>query len=75
MILRRIIQLVALLMIGDGVVGFVKPRWHSLLWDVGPKPYRDLMQHFAENPTAARFLYAAEIGVGALIASQQTPEK
>ena len=75
MILRRMIQLVALLMIGDGVAGFFKPRWHSLLWDVGPKPYRALMQHFAENPAAARFLYAAEVGVGALIASQQTPDK
>ncbi len=75
MILRRMIQLVALVMVGDGVVGFFKPRWHSLLWDMGPKPYRNLMRHFAENPAAARWIYAAEVGLGALLASQQTPEK
>ena len=75
MILRRIVSLVALLMVGDGVVGFFKPRWHSLLWDLGPAPYRKLMREFAENPEAARWIYAAEVAVGALIASQQTPEK
>ena len=75
MILRRLIQLVALLMVGDGVVGFCKPRWHSLLWDLGPAPYRKLMRHFAENPEGARWIYAAEVALGALVASRQTPEK
>ena len=75
MILRRLIQLVALVMIGDGVVGFFKPRWHSLLWDLGPEPYRRLMSQFVANPDTARWVYAAEVAVGALIASQQTPEK
>ena len=75
MLLRRLIQLVALVMIGDGVVGFVKPRWHSLLWDVGPEPYRDLMHEFAAEPEKARWTYAAEIAVGLLIASRQTPEE
>lgn len=67
-------QLFALVMIGDGVVGFFKPRWHSLLWDIGPKPYRDLMGRFAEQPNVARLMYAAEVGVGSLIALHQTPE-
>ncbi len=75
MILRRIVQLVALLMIGDGVAGFFKPRWHSLLWDVGPEPYRDVMKKFARDPETARWVYGAEIAVGLLIASQQTPDK
>ncbi len=75
MILRRAVQLVALVMIGDGVVGFLKPRWHSLLWDLGPEPYRKAMRHFAENPHTARWIYLAEVGLGALIASQQTPDK
>ena len=75
MILRRLVQLTALLMVGDGVVGFFKPRWHSLLWDLGPEPYRKLMREFAANPGAARWIYAAEVAVGALIAAEQTPEK
>ena len=75
MFLRRLLQLVALVMIGDGVVGFFKPRWHSLLWDVGPAPYRDLMARFAEQPSTARLMYAGEVAVGILVATQQTPEK
>ena len=75
MILRRVVQLIALLMIGDGVAGFFKPRWHSLLWDVGPKDYRKVMRHFAENPHTARWIYLGEVAIGALIASQQTPDK
>ncbi len=75
MILRRLVQLVALVMIGDGVVGSIKPRWHSLLWDLGPKPYRAAMRKFAADPEMARWIYAAEIVVGMLIASRQTPEE
>lgn len=72
--LRRTIQLIALVMIGDGVVGFFKPRWHSLLWDLGPAPYRELMTQFAVHPGRARWFYAAEVLVGTWLASQQTPE-
>ena len=72
---RRIIQLVALLMIGDGVLGSLKPRWHSLLWDIGPKPFRDLIENLAAHPANTRLLYALEVGVGVWLAAQQTPEK
>ena len=75
MILRRIVQLVSLLMIGDGVAGFFKPRWHSLLWDVGPAPYRDVMKKFARDPETARWVYGAEIAVGMLFARQQPADK
>lgn len=72
--LRRIIQLAALVMVGDGVVGFFKPRWHSLLWNMGPRPYRKLMKEFATHPERARWLYAAEIVAGTWLATRQTPE-
>ncbi len=75
MLLRRLIQLVALIMVGDGVIGFFKPRWHSLLWDLGPKPYRDAMHDFAAHPEKARWIYAAEVVAGTLLATRQTPEK
>ena len=60
MILRRLVQLVALLMIGDGVSGLLKPRWHSLLWNIGPDAFQTMMVKLAANPTKARLLYAAE---------------
>lgn len=74
MFYKRLIQLVALVMVGDGVVGFFKPRWHSLLWDLGPKPYRDLMHKAARNPAEARLIYAAEAAFGTWLATRQTPE-
>src|SRR5207253_2387706 len=30
------IELGALLLIGDGIMGLIKPRWHSLFWHFGP---------------------------------------
>ena len=75
MIFRRLIQLVALIMIGDGVSGLLKPRWHSLLWDVGPETFRETMDALAKNPTKARLLYAAEILVGTWLSTRLTPEK
>ena len=75
MIMRRLIQLVALTMIGDGVSGLLKPRWHSLLWNVGPHSFQLAMDELAKNPTKARLLYAAEILVGAWLSTRLTPEK
>jgi hypothetical protein len=68
------IQLVALVMVGDGVVGFFKPRWHSLLWNIGPRVYREVICHLAAEPQEARWVYALEAVLGAWIATRQTPE-
>jgi hypothetical protein len=73
--IRRLIQLVALIMIGDGVTGLFKPRRHSLLWDVGPAPLRTMMEMLAANPAKAQLLYAAEIWLGTWLAARQTPEQ
>ena len=62
-------------MIGDGVSGMVKPRGHSLLWDIGPESFQAAMQKLAHNPAKARLLYIAEIGVGTWLATRQTPEE
>ena len=75
MIMRRLIQLVALTMIGDGVSGLLKPRWHSLLWNVGPDSFQLAMDELAKNPAKARLLYAAEILVGTWLSTRLTPEK
>jgi hypothetical protein len=71
---RRIIQLLAFIVIGDGITGLFKPRRHSLPWDVGPNPFRRAMETLATHPGQARLLYAAEIGIGAWPAAQQTPQ-
>ena len=34
--MRRIAELFAMLMIGEGVLTLIVPRRHSLLWEFGP---------------------------------------
>jgi hypothetical protein len=74
LITRRLVQLGALFLIGDGIMGLLKPRWHSLLWHFGPQLARAATEELAEHPHTARAVYFAEAVVGVAIASHQTPE-
>lgn len=71
---RRLVQLGALFLIGDGVMGLLKPRWHSLLWHFGPEVVRAATEELAEHPKTARSIYLAEAALGIAIASLQTPD-
>ncbi len=62
-------------MIGDGIAGFVKPRWHSLLWDIGPGPFRRAIEELAAHTAIARVFYGVEAALGLWLAESQTPEK
>ncbi len=57
LIVRRLIQLGALFLIGDGVMGLLKPRWHSLLWHFGPELARAATDELVEHPKTARAVY------------------
>ena len=72
---RRVKDLVAIVMAGDGVVGLVAPRRHSLLWKVGPEGYRGLMRWFADRPGVVRLLAVAELGLGLALALRQYAEE
>lgn len=74
LMVRRLIQLGALLLIGDGVMGLVKPRWQSVLWRFGPEIARAATEELAENPKTARTVYFAEAAIGLALASCQTSE-
>jgi hypothetical protein len=69
---RRLIELGALFLIGDGVMGFLKPRTHSLLWDFGPQLARAAIEELAEHRKTARAIYIAEVVIGIALASSQT---
>ena len=43
MIVKRLWELAALLMIGDGMVGLLQTERHLWLWERGPERYRELM--------------------------------
>ncbi len=74
LVTRRIVQAAALLLIGNGIIGLIKPRWHSLLWNFGPEIARAATEELADHPTAARCVYAAEAALGLLIVTRQTPD-
>jgi hypothetical protein len=71
---RRLVQLGALVLIGDGVMGLLKPRWHSLLWHFGPELARAVTEELADHPKIARSVYLAEATLGIVLAARQTPE-
>ena len=71
---RRLIQLGALFLIGDGLMGLIKPRWQSLLWRFGPQLARAATEELADYPKTARALYLAEAALGVALVSSQTPE-
>jgi hypothetical protein len=68
MSMRRIAEVVAMLIIGEGVLTIIAPRRHSLLWKYGPEGYRRAIEAFAEHPTLTRLVAAAEAGLGIWLA-------
>jgi len=68
MSMRRIAEVVAMLIIGEGVLTIIAPRRHSLLWKYGPEGYRRAIEAFAEHPTLTRLVAAAEVGLGIWLA-------
>ena len=71
---RRAVELGALVLIGDGIMGLIKPRWHSLLWHFGPELMKAATEELAAHPKTARAVYLAEVVGGIALASLQTPE-
>jgi len=75
LIARRVIRVGALILIGDGIMGLIKPRWHSLFWHFGPQLAKAVTEELADHPKAARAFYLAEAAAGIAIASLQTEER
>lgn len=69
--MKRVMETVAMLLVGDGVIALVAPRRHSYLWEFGPEGYRRAMEAFAQRPGLTRLLAAAEVGLGLWLALRQ----
>ncbi|MDP8952824.1 MAG: hypothetical protein M3N18_11435 [Actinomycetota bacterium] len=72
---RRLKETFAVVTVGDGVIAFLAPREHSLLWEVGPEVARKLARFFAENPNYMRLLGAAQVAFGVWLAFRQYREE
>ena len=61
---QRLLQVGALLLIGNGVMGLLRPRWHTLPWRAGPQLALAMSEQLADNPKIARPFYLAQTAVG-----------
>jgi hypothetical protein len=68
---RRIMEVFAIVAIGDGAIEILAPEKHSLLWEVGPEKARKVARFFAENPGYMRLLGVVQIAFGVWLALRQ----
>jgi hypothetical protein len=71
LITKRLFELAGLILIGDGFMGLLRPRRHSLLWHFGPELAKAVTEELADHPRISRAIYAAELALGVALASSQ----
>lgn len=65
--------LAAMMLIGDGVMALFRPQRCAETWNMGPKPWKNLMRYLSDHPDVTRAIGAAEAAIGvALVASNGT---
>jgi hypothetical protein len=74
LISRRLLETVGLFLIGDGLMGILRPRRHSLLWHFGPELGRAVTEELVEHPKMARSVYLAEVALGIVLSCAQTDD-
>jgi len=68
--------LMAMMLIGDGVLAVLRPYRDALTWSMGPAPWKALMRYLSDHPDTLRAIGATEIAMGfALVASNGTAEE
>ncbi len=73
-IATRCLEVLALAMIGEGIVGLLRPRRYSLFWKIGPDWLRTTVETLAEHREATRLLCAGEIAFGLWLALREIEE-
>jgi hypothetical protein len=68
----RLMETLAIGMIGAGIIGAIRPKRHMRLWRFGPDPYRNFIDTLADRPNMARLMHAAEAGLGVWLALRNT---
>src|SRR5215510_14423617 len=71
MVGRRLKEIAAMAIIGEGIIGALFPRRHLHLWKFGPKKYRKFIDATARRPNLVRIAAGAGAGLGVLWALRQ----
>ncbi|MCG3160756.1 MAG: hypothetical protein JMDDDDMK_01831 [Acidobacteria bacterium] len=69
---NRFMEVLAIGMIGEGIIGAIRPKRYLRLWRFGPKAYRNFISGFVNHPKATRAMCAAEAGLGVWLALRNT---
>lgn len=76
MIAKRILDVLAMLTVGDGLLWVVAPRRRGLLWMAGPASVRRLVEGVTlDRPWLARLIGGAQVVVGLWMALRAYPER
>ena len=68
---KRVLESLAMLTIGDGLLAVLQPRRHVLLWESGPRVWRNSIRPFIRNPGLTRLLGVVGLGLGLWLANRQ----
>jgi hypothetical protein len=68
---KRVLESLAMLTIGDGLLAALQPRRHVLLWESGPRVWRNSMRPFIRNPGLTRLLGLAAVGWALWLSNRQ----
>lgn len=71
---RRGLELLGLMMIGEGMIALLHPRRYSLFWKIGPAPLQDFLETLAAHRGITRALCIGEIAVGFWLALREIEE-
>jgi hypothetical protein len=66
----RTMDMLGIVLRGDGVVGLLNPQRHTRLWRHGPDTYRRILDGLLERPGLTRVLSAAEVAAGVWVAQR-----
>lgn len=72
---KRLAEMTALMMVGDGVLTAVDPERHVGLWSGGPRWYRKAAEGLIRHPKTTRALGATAAVAGLWWAARQQPER
>jgi hypothetical protein len=70
-----ITELLAAVLVGDGVLSFVSPRRYLLAVEFGPEAYKRALEELAERTPLTRLLALGQVGLGLFIASRGFPQE
>jgi hypothetical protein len=71
---KRLKDLFAAFVLGNGILDLIAPRQRLLLWMFGPEDLRKAFLGFADHPTAYRLRGVARVGISIWLALRQYKE-